>query len=127
MKLLEEATSIDAKLSKGVHAAYFRGKLGKVQLAYAQQTFAQGKFEATYEAVRIAQRYGAGDGGMLKQLELKAAELVQKGQGLVKSNPTQAKAEWRKVIKMVPTSSPNYIAAYKLLNNSAAPSSDEDE
>ena len=37
---------------------------------------APGLFDA---AVKEAQRTGAGDGGLLKQLESKAGELVQKG------------------------------------------------
>jgi hypothetical protein len=122
-----EAMALDQKLSKGVHAAFFKQKIGKVQLAAAQQAFSGGKYDQAYQAVLLAQKYGAGDGGMMKQLESKAAELVQKGQSMQKSNLAQAKTLWRMVTKMLPTSSPNYAKAYGLINNSSGPARDEDE
>jgi hypothetical protein len=122
-----DAMALDQKLSKGVHAAFFKQKIGKVQLAAAQQAFSGGKYDQAYQAVLLAQKYGAGDGGMMKQLESKAAELVQKGQSMQKSNLAQAKTLWRMVTKMLPTSSPNYAKAYGLINNASGPARDEDE
>jgi len=122
-----EAMSLDQKLSRGVHGAFIKQKIGKVQLVAAQQAFQGGKYDQAYQSVLLAQKYGAGDGGMMRQLESKAAELVQKGQGMQKSNLQQAKTLWRMVCKMVPTSSPNYAKAYSLINQSSGPARDEDE
>jgi hypothetical protein len=122
-----EAMTLDQKLSRGVHAAFFKQKIGKVQVVSAQQAFQGGKYDQAYQAALLAQKYGAGDGGMMKQLESKAAELIQKGQGMQKSNLQQAKSLWRMVCKMVPTSSPNYAKAYGLINNASGPARDEDE
>jgi tetratricopeptide (TPR) repeat protein len=123
----EDAMSLDAKLGKGVHAAFFKSKIGKLQLSAAQAAFTQGKYDVAYSTVLNAQRAGAGDGGLLKQLESKAGELVQKGAGVQKSNVNQAKQFWRMVIRMVPTSSASYAKAYQLLNNAGAAHKDEDE
>ena len=80
-----------------------------------------------WAAAKEAARSGAGDGGLMKQLENKAADLVQKGQAVQKSNVVQAKQYWRTVIKMVPNTSANYAKAYQLLNNAGGPHRDEDE
>ena len=59
--------------------------------------------------------------GAARQLEGKASELVSQGQSQQKSNIGQAKTYWRTVLKMVPSSSPNYTKAYSLLNSASAP------
>jgi hypothetical protein len=127
IKAYDQAIALDARLARGALGGALRQRQGRAQLGYAQQTFAQGKFEETARAVQTAQKLGAGDGGMGKQLEVKAAELVQRGQSLAKSNPAQAKTLWRTVTKMVPASSPAFLQAYKLLNNTGTGKSDEDE
>jgi hypothetical protein len=123
----EEAMQLDARLSRGVHGPYFKGKIGKLELLAAQQSIQAGRYDAAYGEVQSAQRYGVGDGGLMKQLEAKAGELVQKGQSLQKTNVAQAKSVWRMVIKMVPSSSPSYVKAYALLNSATANRRDEDE
>jgi hypothetical protein len=123
----EDAMAIDARIGKGMHAAFFKQKLGKLQVPMAQQAFQQGKYDVAYAAVQQAQKLGAGDGGMLKQLEAKAKELIDKGAAVQKSNAPQAKGYWRQVIKMVPTSSPSYARAYQLLNAGGTGHKDEDE
>jgi tetratricopeptide (TPR) repeat protein len=127
MKDYETAMAIDAQVSKGVHAALFKQKMGKAQLASAQQAFSSGKYEIAYTAMQAAVKAGAGDGGLGKQLEAKAAELVQKGASMQKSNPNGAKDLFRTVVRMVPPSSPSYVKAYGLLNNASAKKKDEDE
>ena len=127
VKDYNEAMQLDQKMTRGVHGAFFKQKIGKVQLATAQQQFTAGKFDQAYQSVQLAQKFGAGDGGMLKQLESKANELVQKGQGMQKSNVNQAKTYWRMVCKMVPASSPTYAKAYGLINSNSGPTKDEDE
>ncbi|HWE27420.1 MAG TPA: FHA domain-containing protein, partial [Polyangia bacterium] len=112
----EAAMAIDGRIGRGQHAAYFKQRIGKLQVPLAQQAFSQGKYEQAFVAVQAAQKAGAGDGGMLKQLEAKAKELTDKGAAVQKSNPGQAKQYWHQVIKIVPSSSPSYARAYQMLN-----------
>ncbi|HEY1584295.1 MAG TPA: FHA domain-containing protein, partial [Polyangia bacterium] len=112
----EMALTIDGRIGRGQHAGYFKQRIGKLQIPLAQQAFSQGKYEQAFVAVQAAQKSGAGDGGMLKQLEAKAKELTDKGAAVQKSNPGQAKQYWHQVIKIVPSSSPSYARAYQLLN-----------
>jgi hypothetical protein len=123
----ETAMAIDGRIGHGQHAAYFKQKIGKLQIPLAQQAFSQGKYEQAFAAVQAAQRAGAGDGGLLKQLEAKAKELTDKGAAVQKSNPGQAKTYWHQAIKIVPASSPTYARAYQLLNAGGGAHKDEDE
>jgi tetratricopeptide (TPR) repeat protein len=124
---LGAALSLDAKISRGVHAGWLKARLGRVQLANAQGAFRQGHYDVAYQAVTSAEKLGAGDGGLRRQLETKASELVQRGQSLQRSNVNQAKQYWRMVMHMVPSSSATYAKAYSLLNNAAAKQQDQDE
>jgi|GEM_PF-2650491 len=123
----EEALGLDAKISKGIHASFIKQKMSKTQVAAGQQLFASGKYEQAYQAATGAQKAGADAGSLLKQLESKATELTQKGEGMKKTNLAQAKTLWRQVIKIVPSSSPIYIKAYTLINSAGANRKDEDE
>jgi tetratricopeptide (TPR) repeat protein len=127
VKDYEDAMSLDGRIGRGQHGAYFKQRIGKLQLPLAQQAFSQGKYEAAFAAVTQAQKSGAGDGGMLKQLENKAKELNDKGAAMQKSNLPQAKQYWRQVIKMVPSSSQQYARAYQLINSTGGGHKDEDE
>jgi len=127
MKDYETALGIDAAVGKGMHAAFIKQKMGKAQLASAQQAFSGGKYEIAYQTMQAAVKAGAGDGGLAKQLETKATELVNKGVAAQKSNPNQAKDLFRTVVRMVPPTSPSYVKAYGLLNNASAKKKDEDE
>src|SRR5262249_35120137 len=40
----EQALGIDARIGKSQHAAYFKQRIGKLQIPVAQQAFAQGKY-----------------------------------------------------------------------------------
>jgi tetratricopeptide (TPR) repeat protein len=122
-----DAKGLDERIGHGVHAAFFKAKLGKLQLTSAQLSFGQGKFDLAYAAAKDAQRMGADAGGIVRQLEAKAAELVQKGQALLKTSPAQAKQSWRMVLKMVAPGTPSYTRAYQLLNASSTGHRDEDE
>jgi hypothetical protein len=123
----EAAMAIDGRIGHGQHAAFFKQKIGKLQIPLAQQAFSAGKYEQAFAATQAAQKAGAGDGGMLKQLESKAKELTDKGAAVQKSNPQQAKQFWHQVIKIVPSSSPSYARAYQLLNSAGGGHKDEDE
>lgn len=124
---LTAALSLDAKISRGVHAGWLKARLGRVQLSNAQSAFRQGHYDVAYRAVSVAEKLGAGDGGLRRQLETKASELVQRGQSVQRSNLNQAKQYWRMVMHMVPSSSSTYAKAYSLLNNAAAKQQDQDE
>lgn len=123
----QEAMAIDARVGRGVHAGFFKQHLGKLEIPLAQQAFSQGRYDVAFNAVQQAQHLGAGDGGMLRQLEAKAKELTDRGAAMQKSNPGQAKMYWHQVLKMVPTTSPQYSRAYQLLNQNAGGHKDEDE
>jgi tetratricopeptide (TPR) repeat protein len=123
----EDAMGIDAKVGHGMHAAFFKGKLGKLELGFAQQAFGAGKYDVAFSAAKEAQRSGVDAGAILKQLDLKAADLVQKGQSMPKSNIAQAKNNYRMVLKMVAPGTPNYTKAYQLLNAASGAHRDEDE
>jgi hypothetical protein len=127
VKDYEECLALDSKISKGVHAGFIKQKIGKAQVAVASSSFSAGKYESAFASAQVAQKYGADAGSILKQLESKASELTSKGEGMKKSNLAGAKALWRQVIKMVPSSSPSYIKAYGLINSAGANRKDEDE
>ena len=127
VKEYEQAISLDQKLSKGVHAAYFKQRLGGLGVQAAKQSLAAGKYEEAYQSASAAQKSGADASAVMKQLEQKASELVGQGVSAQKSNLGQAKQYWRTVLKMVPSSSPNYTKAYSLINSATAPKRDEDE
>jgi tetratricopeptide (TPR) repeat protein len=127
IKDYDDAIAIDARVGKGMHGAYFRQRMGKLQLPVAQAAFAAGRYEAAFAAALSAQRAGAGDGGVLRALDAKAKELTDKGVAVQKTQPAQAKTYWRQVIKMVPTTSPTYIRAYGLINQAGGGHRDEDE
>jgi len=127
VKEYEQAITIDQRLSKGVHNAYFKQRIGGLGVQAARQSFAAAKFEEAYQSASAAQKSGADASAVMKQLEQKASELVGQGVSAQKSNIGQAKQYWRTVLKMVPSSSPNYTKAYSLINSATAPKRDEDE
>ncbi len=128
IKDYNDAIAQDGHLGKGALGPFLKQKVGKMEVASAQAAFNAGKYDQAFQTVTAAQRHGATDGGaLLKSLEGKAAELVQKGLGLQKSNLNQAKTYWRMVVHMVPTSSPSYSKAYGLLNQAGPAHKDEDE
>lgn len=121
----ESALAVDAKLSHGAHAVYFRRKLSALASAAARRLFDEGRYEPAYQAARAAHKYGAAQPALFAQLETKAGELVERGQGLEKSDLEQARGCWRTVLKIVPPTSPLYAKAYSLLNNPASKSAGE--
>ena len=127
VKEYDQAIQLDQKLTRGVHAAFFKGRMGSLGVQAAKQSFSQGNYEAAYQAAMAAQKGGGDASGLLRQLDQKAAELVSQGLAVQKSNIGQAKQYWRTVLKIVPSSSPNYTKAYSLINSASAPRRDEDE
>jgi len=127
VKAYEQAIALDQRLSKGVHASYFKQRIGGLGVQAAKEAFGKGNYEVAFQSALAAQKGGGDSSAIMKQLEQKASELVSQGVAAQKSNVGQAKQLWRSVLKMVPSSSPNYTKAYALLNNASAPKRDEDE
>jgi hypothetical protein len=127
VKEYEQAIAIDQRLTRGMHAAYFKARIGGMGMQAAKQAFAAGQYEEAYSAALAAQKGGGDAGPLLKQLEQKAGDLISQGVSMQKTNLNQAKQNWRRVLKMVASSSPNYTKAYSLINSAATPKRDEDE
>jgi hypothetical protein len=127
----EQAAAIDRRIGKGAHASYLSQKLAKLTRAEAQRAVSSGKYELAYELVRSAQRYGGEDAqtrAVSQSLEARAKELFERGYQVKGQKPDEAKALWRRVLKMVPSSSQWYGKAYKYLNEgSGQRQRDEDE
>jgi hypothetical protein len=90
-----------------------------------------GKFEQARAACDDAQQFGSGADPTVTKvrtlLEAKARELYTQGTSLARSKPDEAKALWRRVLKMVPAESTWYSRSYAALNKTAKPAADEDE
>ena len=127
-KEYEQAIVLDQKLSKGIHAAYFKQRIGGLGVQAAKTAWSAGNYDQAFQAATLAHKGGSPEAaGILKQLDQKANEMITQGVALQKSNVGQAKQLWRGVLKMVPATSPTYTKAYSLLNNVSTPKRDEDE
>lgn len=123
----QQAMSIDAKVGRGTHAAYFKGQLGKTSKALAQQALSQGKYDVAFEAAKSCSKYGSDDGGVQAQLKAKAAQMNANAEAMKKTNLVGAKNLWRMVVRMVPPGDPAFVKASASLNQSQQTHSDEDE
>jgi hypothetical protein len=115
----KRALAADKKLG-GAHASMIREKLGQVAPKAAAGFMAKGNYEAAKQAADTAVNFGAGSSPTVAQvrqsLERKAAELYASGMKILKSQPDEAKALFRRVLKIVPPDSPSYQKAYKAVN-----------
>jgi predicted component of type VI protein secretion system len=133
MKAYQRALSLDSSISRGAHAGYIKSKLAKVARAAAGSAFSTGRYAQAYQAVKIAKRYGGSSGGVrriLSQLENQAKLVFSQGYIKRDSNLSKAKSLWRKVLRMVPSSSVWYKKAKWFLSNygkAKSMTSDEDE
>ena len=129
--LYEQAVEIDKRVGKGVHGPYLKKKLSTLSRSEAQKALAAGRYEQAYSLLKTAERYGGEDAttrGIAQGLENRAKELFEKGYAIKGQKPEEAKALWRRVIKMVPSSSQWYVKAYQYLNELAGTRQrDEDE
>jgi tetratricopeptide (TPR) repeat protein len=134
MKAFRRALRLDRQVSGGMHSSYIKGQLGKVARAAAGSAFSSGRYAQAYRAVKTARSYG-GDNAALRrimsQLDGKAKQLFSKGYVNRDSNLSKAKSYWRKVLRMVPSSSVWHKKAKWFLNNygksKGGGSADEDE
>jgi hypothetical protein len=128
----QQALGLDARSGKGTHAAYIRGQLAKVTPRAATAYFAAGKLEQARAACDAAEGYGVGDDPAIARvrasLETKAKDLYNQGVALAKKSPDEAKALWRRVLKIVPAESAWYTKSYAALNKvTKSKTEDEDE
>lgn len=128
VKLYETALKNDAAVGKSAHAAFIKAKLIDAAKTEASKSIAAGKLENAYAYANMAEKYG-GSGDPIVQkvrlaLELKAKELYSKGQS---SKGEAAKAAWRRILKIVPATSPWYQKAYTAVNAAPSGGVDEDE
>jgi len=129
--LYEQAATLDRKVGKGAHGPYLSGKLNKLSRTEAQRALQSGRYEQAYSLVKTAQRYGGDDAttrAVSSGLDNKAKELFERAYQMKGQKPDEAKGLWRRVLKMVPSSSQWYAKSYKYLNETAgARPKDEDE
>jgi hypothetical protein len=102
-----------------VHTDYLRAKLAQSSPKAAASFMARGNLEAAKKAVDTAVSVGAGASPTVQQvrqsLERKAGELYASGMKMLSSEPEDARALLRRVLKIVDASSPWYGKAYKVV------------
>ena len=127
----EQAVALDRRIGKGAHGPSLTQKLAKLSRAEAQKALSGGKYELASELVRTAQRYGGDDAqtrAVTQGLEAKAKELFERGYQIKGQKPEEARGLWRRVLKMVPSSSQWYGKAQRYLTETGgARQRDEDE
>jgi tetratricopeptide (TPR) repeat protein len=126
----QQALTLDARSGRAAHAAYLKGQLAKVAPRAAQAFMSAGKLEQARATCDAADGYGVGTDPAIArtraQLETKAKDLYGQAQAVAKKSPEQAKALWRRVLKIVPTDSTWYQKSYAALN-AGQKGQDEDE
>lgn len=127
---LQKALKADRRVG-GAHQQAIRENIAKVApsaaAAYmAKQNYPMAKLAAD-EAVNVGAGSNATVANVRSSLERKAGELFATAQKLLASSPEEAKTHLRSIMKIVPTDSPWYGKAYKLLNQRKNVSVDEDE
>jgi hypothetical protein len=114
----QKAYQADRRLG-AVHTDYLRAKLAQSSPKAAASFMARGNFEAAKRAVDTAVSVGAGASPTVQQvrqsLERKAGELYASGMKMLSSEPEDARALLRRVLKIVDASSPWYGKAYKVV------------
>ncbi|MCE9577550.1 MAG: hypothetical protein K8W52_30655, partial [Deltaproteobacteria bacterium] len=114
----------------GDHGPTIRERLGQLAPKAAASYMAKSNFEAAKRAADTAADFGSGSNSTVVQvrqsLERKAAEFYATGQKILRSQPDEAKALFRRILKMVAPDSPNYQKAYQALNTRTR-AADDDE
>jgi hypothetical protein len=127
----QQALSLDARSGHGLQAPYIKAQLAKVVPRAALAYVNTGKLEQARAACDSADQLGAGDDPTVQkvrgQLEARAKDMYQQGLDLAKKSPDDAKALWRRVLKIVPAESTWYTKSYAALNKTTHTTTDEDE
>jgi tetratricopeptide (TPR) repeat protein len=131
LSYLENALKLDQQISGGYYASKLRPELLEVYESDAKRSWRAGQYTTACQyAMRVAKLDPASSfvEGMSKRCESQAQEYYEDGEAARSSDIDQAKALWRKVLNMVPRSSPWYSKAYNALNNTGRRGrEDEDE
>ncbi len=81
---------------------------------------AKGRYEAAKSAADKAASFGSGSSSMVKRvrqgLETKAKAFYKSALKKKSKQPAQAKKTLQRILKMVPSKSPSYTKAHKLLS-----------
>jgi hypothetical protein len=114
----------------GEHGATIRERLGQLAPKAAASYMAKSNYEAAKHAADTAADFGSGSNATVVQvrqsLERKAGEFYATGTKLLKGQPEDAKALFRRILKMVAPDSPTYQKAYQALNTRTR-AADDDE
>lgn len=124
---LSRALATDRKIGEA-HQAYIRGRLAPIAPKAAATFLARGKFEDAKRAADTAVNVGAGGTPTISQvrstLETKAGQIYEAAAKQLAKKPEDAKAQLRRVMAMVPSDSPWYAKASRLLKGARK---DDDE
>jgi hypothetical protein len=117
MLAYQGALDADLRVGRSSHGAWLRTQLAKVAPRAALVYMSANRWEQARAACDIAVDYGSGhDANVTRvraQLEVKAKEMIVQASG---ATPTEANALYRRVLKIVPATSPWYGKAYATLN-----------
>ena len=126
---LSRALATDRKIGES-HQSYLRERLAPVAPKAAATFLARGKYEDAKRAADTAVNVGAGGNATIAQvrstLETKAGGLYTAAAKQLAKNPEDAKAQLRRVMAMVPSDSPWYSKASKLLAKGGARRDDDE-
>jgi hypothetical protein len=127
---LQKALKADRRVG-GAHQQAIRENIAKIAPSAAAAYMAKTNYPMAKLAADEAVNVGAGSNATVanvrSSLERKAGELFASAQKLLSTQPEEAKNYLRTIMKIVPTDSPWYSKAYKLLNQRKTTSVDEDE
>jgi len=104
----------------GVHAAYLRDRVALVAPKAAASFMAKGNLEMAKRAADTAVTAGAGSSATVVQvrqsLERKAGEIYASAVKIQATKPDDARLLYRRILKIVETTSPWYAKAYRAVN-----------
>lgn len=131
MSYLETALRLDEQISGGHFGGSIRPKLRDTYVGNAQRAWRAGQYatacQSALRALKI-DRTATEAAEISSRCDSKAQEYYEAGVAEQRSDLTAAKSYWRKVLNMVPRSSPWYSKAYTSLNNAGrGRTEDEDE
>lgn len=124
---LSRALAADRKMGEA-HQSFLRGRLVPVAPKAAATFLARGKLEEARRAADTAVNVGAGGTSTIAQvrstLETKAGQIYDAAARQLAKKPDDAKLQLRRVLAIVPSDSPWYAKASKLLKS--APRDDDE-
>jgi hypothetical protein len=120
VRLLEEALSLDQAISSGHYAPEITPRLREAHIAGAERAYRAGRYATSCQSAHRAEKLGATDEALAEiaaKCESKARELYERGVASKATDLEAARGYFRKVLSMVPRSSPWYSRAYTALGS----------